>query len=272
MSDTVLNAAVMGVSGRLGRAIAKELMVGKSSRLSGGVVSSSSPNNGADIGELTGLGFRGLEAVVRIEDAIADADIVIDASHADVTATLAERLADRGDLGLVSGTTGLSEEQQARVEAAAQTIPILQASNFSLGVAIMERLVEMAARLLDPHEFDLEITEAHHRFKADSPSGTALSLGRAVARARDVAFDKQAVYQRPRQNAHREQGEIGFHAVRGGGVIGDHTLDFISDLEKISLQHVAFDRVIFAQGAIAAAHWLKDQPAGLYTMQDVISG
>jgi 4-hydroxy-tetrahydrodipicolinate reductase len=270
MTNPLMRAAIIGVSGRLGRAIAYQLMVGPQTELSAGIVASSSQYLDADIGELIGLGFKDIEASVSFDDAFAKSDVVIDASQPIATVAVAERLSEYGKIGLVTGTTGLDETQQARLEAAAKSIPVLQASNFSVGVAIVERLVSEASRLLDPQLYDLEIIEAHHRFKADAPSGTALTLGRAAAKARNVDFDHAAVYERPRQGEPRKTGEIGFHAVRGGGVIGDHSAQFLNDLEQITVQHTAFDRTIFARGAVMASRWLKDKPAGLYSMQDLI--
>lgn len=270
MSDTVLKASIAGVSGRLGRAIAHELLTQAKAELTGGMVSANSVDRGADIGELAGLGFRGVETTVRLEDAIGSGDVLIDATLPDVTVVLAERLAQTGGLAMVTGTTGFTEDQQARLEAAGQSIAILQASNFSLGVAVVETLISRAAELLNPDVFDLEIVESHHKFKADAPSGTAISLGKAAAQARGQDFDEVAEFSRPRQSGLRMSGKIGFNAVRGGGVVGDHTAMFLASMEEISIGHRAYDRIIFARGAVQAARWIKDKPAGLYTMQDVV--
>lgn len=270
MSDISLKACVAGASGRLGRAIAAELIRRGDTVLTGAMVGADSVHLGADIGELTGLPWAGIEAVVSLEDASAGADIVLDASTPKVTAAIARRLAEAGGLGLVTGVTGLSGEDQAALERAAQSIAVLQASNFSLGVAVVERLVAEAARALADTEYDLEIVETHHRGKTDSPSGTALSLGRAAAAARAADFGAVAGFERPRQGARRAVGEIGFSAIRGGGVVGEHEARFLSRLEEVTITHRAFDRHIFARGAVEAALWLKDKPAGLYSMQDVV--
>jgi len=270
MSDIQLRAAVCGVSGRLGRAIAAHLINRPDTGLTGAMVGADSVHLGADAGEIAGLAWCGVEAVVSLEDACEGSDVVIDASAPHVTAAIATRLAEAGGKGLVTGVTGLSQDQQASIEAAASAIAVLQASNFSLGVAVLERLVAEAARALADTEFDLEISETHHRGKADSPSGTALSLGRAAAKARGADLDDVAAFERPRTGARRPVGEIGFSAVRGGGVVGEHEARFLSRFEELSVSHRAFDRQIFARGAVEAALWLKDKPAGLYTMQDVI--
>jgi 4-hydroxy-tetrahydrodipicolinate reductase len=270
MSDIQLRAAVCGVSGRLGRVIAGQLIKRKDTALTGAMVGTDSVHLGADVGEIAGLAWAGVPAVVSLEEASKDCEVVVDASAPHVTAAIATRLAEAGGKALVTGVTGLSADQQASLEAAAASIPVLQASNFSLGVAVLERLVAEAARALADTEFDLEISETHHRGKADSPSGTALSLGRAAAKARGAALEDVAAYDRPRTGARRPVGEIGFAAMRGGGVVGEHQTRFLSCLEELSICHRAFDRQIFGRGAVEAALWIKDKPAGFYTMQDVI--
>ncbi|MEQ8403818.1 MAG: 4-hydroxy-tetrahydrodipicolinate reductase [Oceanicaulis sp.] len=271
MSDVKLKAAVCGVSGRLGRTIAHQLIGRIDTALTGGMVSSDSVHLGADLGEIADKGYLGVTAAVALEDAVADADILIDVSAPQVVAAVAGRLTDKGGPGLVTGTTGLDDDQQAALEAAAKTIPVLQASNFSLGVAVVERLVAEAARALKADQFDLEIVETHHKRKADAPSGTALTLGKAAARARGETFDTVAQFDRPRSGGSRPMGQIGFAALRGGGVVGEHEARFLSALEEVSVAHRAFDRFIFARGAVEAALWLKDKkPGRLYTMQDVL--
>jgi len=269
MSEDILNVSVTGASGRLGRAIAAELIRRADTALTGAMVSADSVHLGADIGELAGLTWCGVEAVVSLEEAGANARVVIDATAPNVTAAIAPRLAEAG-VALVTGVTGLNEDEQGALEAAARDIPILQASNFSLGVAVVERLVAEAARALKDAEFDLEIAETHHRGKADSPSGTALSLGRAAAQARGANLAEVAAFDRPRAGARRPVGQLGFSAQRRGGVVGEHAARFLSHYEEVCVSHRAFDRHIFARGAVEAALWLADRPAGLYTMQDMV--
>lgn len=265
-----LKACVTGVSGRLGRAIAGELIRRGDTRLVGGMVSSESAYLDYDIGELAGAGFIGLPTCVALEEAAGDADIVIDASAPHVTVAIAQRLADAGGPAMATGVTGFDDDQQAALAAASQRLALLQASNFSLGVAVVERLIAEAAGRLAPEHFDLEITETHHKHKIDAPSGTALSLGRAAAAARGGEFERLALYERPRTGERRPIGAIGFTAVRGGGVVGEHAARFLADAEEVTVGHRAFDRVIFARGAVEAAFWLKGRPAGQYSMQDVI--
>jgi 4-hydroxy-tetrahydrodipicolinate reductase len=269
MSETALKICVAGASGRLGRAICAELIRREDTALTGAMVSADSVHLGGDIGEMAGLAPCGVEAVVSLEDASAGARVLIDATAPKVTAAMAPRLAEAG-VALVTGVTGLSPEEQAALEAAARSVAVLQASNFSLGVAVVERLVAEAARALNESEFDLEISEAHHRGKTDAPSGTALSLGHAAAAARGGALDALAAFGRPRTEGRRPVGEIGFSVQRGGGVIGEHAARFLSRYEEVTISHRAFDRHIFARGAVEAALWISDKPAGLYTMQDVV--
>lgn len=267
----VLKLCVTGVSGRLGRAIAAEIIRRGDTALVGGMVSSDSAFLEADIGELAGTGFLGLETCVSLEQACRDADVVIDATAPAVTVAIAERLADAGGPPLATGVTGFNGDQQSAIERAAERLAILQASNFSLGVAVVERLIADAAARLRAEHYDLEINEAHHKFKVDAPSGTALTLGKAAAKARGVNFEQVASYERARTGEQRPVGSIGFTAVRGGGVVGEHTARFLAEAEEITIGHRACDRVIFARGALESALWLKRQSAGLYTMQDVIA-
>jgi len=270
MPDTKLPIAIAGVSGRLGRAIASETITATDLELVGGIVNSDSAHLDEDLGELTGSGFLGVSTVVALEDAADQAQVLIDCTQPHVTAAIAPRLAIMGHRALVTGVTGLDATQQAALEEAAATIPVLQASNFSLGVAVVERLVAQAARVLDPAHYDLEIIETHHKRKADAPSGTALSLGEAAAEARDVSLHDVAQFERPRQDGNRPLGAIGFSAVRGGGIVGEHQVRFLSAFEEISINHRAFDRFIFAHGALEAARWVTTQKPGLYSLQDVL--
>ncbi|MFP4519400.1 MAG: 4-hydroxy-tetrahydrodipicolinate reductase [Oceanicaulis sp.] len=271
MSDIKLKAAVCGVSGRLGRTIANQLIARSDTVLTGGMVSSDSVHLGADLGEIAEKGYLGVTTSVALEDAVEGADVLLDVSAPSVTAAIAERLMKTGGLALVTGTTGLDRDQQKAVETAAETLPVLQASNFSLGVAVMERLVKEAARALAAEQFDLEIVETHHKRKADAPSGTAISLGKAAAEARGEDFETNAQFDRPRNGGSRPMGQIGFAALRGGGVVGEHEARFLSAFEEVTVSHRAFDRFIFARGAVEAALWLKDRkPGRLYTMQDVL--
>lgn len=197
-------------------------------------------------------------------------DVVIDFSTPDASVELAQACAARGGPALVIGSTGFTPEQDALILEAARTIAIVRSGNFSLGVNILIGLVEHAAQRLDARDWDIEVAEAHHRRKADAPSGTALMLGEAAANGRGE--DLEAVRSAPYDGitGERKTGTIGFSSTRGGGIIGEHTVLFASDDEVLTLSHSAIDRSLFAKGAVAAAAWVRTRKPGLYDMQDVL--
>ncbi len=197
-------------------------------------------------------------------------DVIIDFSTPEASVELARACAERGGPALVIGSTGLSPEQDAEIEAAADRIAIVRSGNFSLGLNILIGLVEHAAQRLDGRDWDIEVLETHHRRKVDAPSGTALMLGEAAAngRGRDLEELKTAPYDGI--TGPREPGKIGFASLRAGGVIGEHTVLFGSDDELLTLSHSAIDRSLFAKGAVAAAAWVRNRRPGLYDMQDVL--
>ena len=197
-------------------------------------------------------------------------DVIIDFSTPEASVELARACAERGGPALVIGSTGLSSEQDALIEAAAEKIAIVRSGNFSLGLNILIGLVEHAAQRLDGRDWDIEVLETHHRRKVDAPSGTALMLGEAAAngRGRDLEDLKTAPYDGI--TGPREPGKIGFASLRAGGVIGEHTVLFGSEDELLTLSHSAIDRSLFAKGAVAAAAWVRNRRPGLYDMQDVL--
>ena len=196
------------------------------------------------------------------------AEVVIDFSVPEATARVARACAVAG-VPLVTGTTGLDDEQQAVVAEAAGAVPIVQSGNFSTGVTVLSALVEEAARRLG-EGFDVEVFETHHRRKKDAPSGTALLLGEAAARARGTTLGSSAVYAREGRAEARATGEIGFAVRRGGGVFGEHEVAFMAEEETLTLGHQALSRDVFARGALRAAWWVRGQRPGLYTMRDVL--
>lgn len=197
-------------------------------------------------------------------------DVVIDFSTPDASVELAQTCAARGGPALVIGSTGLTPEQDAEILKAAETVAIVRSGNFSLGVNILIGLVEHAALRLDARDWDIEITEAHHRRKVDAPSGTALMLGEAAASGRNEDLDDVRAAPWDGITGARESGKIGFSSIRAGGIIGDHTVLFASDDEVLTLSHSAIDRSLFARGAVAAAAWVRNRKPGLYDMQDVL--
>ena len=210
------------------------------------------------------------EGLVGAETALAAADVVIDFTTGAASAALAERCAELGGPALVIGSTGFDAAQRARVDAATAKIPILRAGNFSLGVNMLMGLVEQAASALSVEDYDIEVFEAHHKRKIDAPSGTALMLAEAAAEGRKVALDAVARWTRQGVTGARPTGEIGFSVMRGGGIVGEHSVVFAAEDEILTLSHSARDRSLFARGAVTAAAWLAGRPAGAYDMRDVL--
>lgn len=210
------------------------------------------------------------DGLVDQDAALAVADVVIDFTTAESSAALAARCAELGGPAIVMGSTGFTPDQLAAVEAASAKVAIVRAGNFSLGVNMLMGLVARAARALDSADYDIEIFEAHHRRKIDAPSGTALMLGEAAAQGRGV--DLNAVSQRARDGVTgpRRTGDIGFSVLRGGGIIGEHSVVFAAEDEVLTIAHSALDRGLFARGAVAAAAWVAPRPPGAYDMQDVL--
>lgn len=207
----------------------------------------------------------------RAQDVIAKADVVIDVSAPAATRALLDRAGDAlSGRSLVIGTTGLDAATQERVDALAAHAAVLTAANFSFGVNLLLDVAERIAAVLDPACYDIEVIEAHHRGKTDAPSGTALALGGAMARGRNVGLDAVRRDGRSGSTGDRPDGEIGFHAVRAGGIAGEHRVLFAGEREVIELRHEALDRAVFADGALAAASWIAGRKAGRYTMQDVL--
>ena len=233
---------------------------------------------------LTGLvqSGEGLELTARVDRADADAglvtpeaavaacDVLIDFSTAGAAAALARLAAGRGSPALVIGATGFSAADEAAVAEAAQRIAIVKSGNFSLGVNLLLGLVAQAARALPAQDYDIEVFEAHHRRKADAPSGTALMLGEAAARGRGVELGAVSERARDALPGPRAAGAIGFSVMRGGGIVGEHEVVFAAEDEIIRLAHSARDRSLFARGALQAARWVAGRPAGLYGMSDVL--
>jgi len=249
-----IRMGITGLSGRMGRLVEAE------------VVESAQ----AGICSYAGGLSRGNNAVAtRIEDLAAVSDVIIDFTAAATVQAFSAALAEAG-CAWVLGTTGLSVADQAAVASAAKTIPVLQAANFSPGVNVVLALAEKLAAALPAETYDAEILEMHHRQKVDAPSGTALALGRAVAAGRRQNPADTFVTSRDGHIGPRPPGKIGFATLRGGQIVGSHALLLTAGTEQISLTHHAFDRAIFAKGALRAALWLYGKPAGLYGMREVL--
>ncbi|HEX8232410.1 MAG TPA: 4-hydroxy-tetrahydrodipicolinate reductase [Caulobacteraceae bacterium] len=204
----------------------------------------------------------------RAADAADAADVVIDFTTAEASTQLARRFAKSAGPALVIGSTGFTPGQEAEIRACAERLAIVKSGNFSLGVSLLLGLVRQAARALP--DYDIEVFEAHHRRKADAPSGTALMLAAAAAEARCVHLADAEVRARDGQTGPRPDGAIGFSVMRAGGIVGEHSVVLASEDEVLTLSHSARDRALFARGAVTAALWLKDKPPGLYGMDDVL--
>jgi 4-hydroxy-tetrahydrodipicolinate reductase len=263
-----MKIAVLGAAGRMGQSLARAVAATEGCVLAGGVEAKGSPAVGRDLGEVAGLEPLGIAITDDPLPLFAAIDGVLDFTAPRATITFAG-LAAQARIVHVIGTTGLSEDDMAKIEAAARHAPVVKAGNMSLGVNLLAGLTERVARTLGP-EFDIEILELHHRHKRDAPSGTALMLGEAAARGRQVALKDRAVRTREGDVGPRREGDIGFAVMRGGDVVGEHKVAFVGPGERIELVHVATDRDIFARGAVQAALWAKGQEPGLYSMADVL--
>lgn len=254
--------AVSGVCGRMGQTVVRLAGAAGDFDIVGGIDREASTN---------AYNVPRVDTIAGAADLIRQVDVIIDFSASEATEQLiAERKAELVGKALVIGTTGLGADTERALDALARQTAVLVAANFSVGVNLLLGLVESAARVLGPDQYDVEIVEVHHRHKADAPSGTAIAIGRAIAAARGVSLDDVRRDGRSGKTGARPDGEIGFHALRGGEIAGDHEVSFIGARETLALSHHAADRAIFAEGAIRAARWIAGKPAGRYTMKDVL--
>ncbi len=265
---STLKLAVAGAAGRMGRAITRVVLETEGVELAGGLEAKGSPAVGRDMGELAGVGPVGVSVSDDPLALLSRVDGVIDFTTPETTVYLAE-LAAQARIIDVIGTTGLSADQEKAIEAAARHARIVKAGNMSLGVNLLVALTRKVAATLGV-EFDIEIVEMHHRHKVDAPSGTALMLGRAAAEGRGIPLDDNAIYCREGHTGPRPEGAIGFATLRGGSVVGEHTVIFAGPDETIRLEHRAQSREIFARGAVRAALWAAEKAPGLYSMADVL--
>jgi 4-hydroxy-tetrahydrodipicolinate reductase len=266
MSD--MRLIVAGAGGRMGRTLVHAIAAMDGATLAGAVDAPGSAVIGRDAGELAGLGKNGVAVAADVAPMLAHADGLLDFTIPAATLALAELTAKLG-LVHVIGTTGLSGENDKLIAAAGKRAVIVKSGNFSMGVNLLEALVKRVAKTLG-EDFDVEVLEMHHNKKVDAPSGTALMLGRAAALGRGVDLDARSVRGRDGHTGARGAGDIGFASLRGGSVVGDHTVIFAGPAERIELTHKAEDRMIFARGAVRAALWARGKKPGLYSMADVL--
>jgi 4-hydroxy-tetrahydrodipicolinate reductase len=260
--------AVTGAAGRMGKTLIEAIAQAEGCELTAALERPESSLIGADAGELAGLGKNGVILGADLAAVLDRFDVLIDFSVPAATLHNAQLCGANGKR-IVIGTTGFNPEQKTALLASLQSVATCMASNYSTGVNLCFKLLDVAARILN-EDYDVEIVEAHHRHKIDAPSGTALSMGEVIANALGRNLREVAVYGREGQTGARKPETIGFATVRGGDIVGDHTAIFAADGERVEITHKASSRMSFARGAVRAARWLNSQQPGLYDMQDVL--
>jgi len=266
MSD--MRLIVAGAGGRMGRTLVKAIAETKGLVLAGALEGARSPLIGWDAGTLAGLGENNVKLTGDAGPLLAAADAIVDFTIPAATLDLATLAAKAGKAHVI-GTTGFSAADEGKIADAAKTAVIVKSGNMSLGVNLLAALTKRVAKTLD-QSFDIEVLEMHHNQKIDAPSGTALLLGRAAAEGRGLDLEQRSVKSRVGHTGARKAGDIGFATLRGGTVVGEHTVMFAGPDERIELTHKAADRMIFARGALHAALWARGKPPGLYSMMDVL--
>ncbi|GED23119.1 4-hydroxy-tetrahydrodipicolinate reductase [Halomonas halmophila] len=261
--------AIVGVAGRMGRTLVNAVQQDTEASLAGGIVEPGSSLVGVDLGELAGQGRLGVAAVddpARIAD---DIDVLIDFTAPRVTLDNLAFCATHGKR-MVIGTTGLSEAELAELDGYRERVPMVFAPNMSVGVNLTLQLLQTAARALGDEGYDIEVIESHHRHKVDAPSGTALKMGEVMADVLERPLKEYGVFERVGQCGPRTDKEIGFATLRAGDIVGEHTVMFATEGERVEITHKASSRMTFAKGAVRAARWVAGQSAGRYDMQDVL--
>lgn len=269
MSNTPIRIAVAGAGGRMGRQLIQAVAQSEQATLGAALTRTDSALCGVDAGELAGIGALGVAISGELAAVKDDFDILIDFTRPDASmAYLA--FCSRHHKGIVIGTTGFSDAQEEAISAATQETGVVFAANFSVGVNLMLKLLEKAAKVMG-EEADIEIIEAHHRHKVDAPSGTALAMGEAIAGTLGRDLARCAVYSREGHTGERKAKSIGFATVRAGDIVGEHTVLFAEVGERLEITHKASSRMTFACGAVRAAVWLADQKRGLFDMVNVLN-
>ena len=263
-----INVGVIGAGGRMGRMLIEAVQNNPQTTLKAAIERQGSSLVGADAGEVAAIGHLNVQIVDDLAAVIDDIDVLIDFSLPDATEKNMQVCAEH-NVAMVIGTTGFNEHQEQVLAKASEKITIVYAGNYSTGVNLSLKLLGMAAKAFG-NDADVEIIEAHHKHKIDAPSGTAYMMAEAVAEARGQNLKDVAIYGREGQTGERESGTIGIHAVRGGEIVGDHTVMFIADGEVVEITHRARARMTFAAGAVRAATWVVEQEVGQYNMQDVL--
>nr|WP_321455171.1 4-hydroxy-tetrahydrodipicolinate reductase [uncultured Cohaesibacter sp.] len=266
---TDIRLVVVGAQGRMGRALIKAITEQQGVCVAGAIERVGSECIGLDAGTLAGVQSLDVPVSCDLDAALESADGVIDFTTPQASLSFARITAAKNKLHIV-GTTGFTQEEEAELKTIAESgATMVRSGNMSLGVNLLSKLIEQATKALDA-DFDIEILEMHHKHKVDAPSGTALLLGEAAAQGRGIDLHTNAVMSREGMTGARERGSIGFATLRGGSVVGEHSVILAGEGERIELTHKAQDRSIFARGAVKAALWAKDKPVGYYSMMDVL--
>lgn len=264
-----MRVAVVGAAGRMGKNLIEAVCNTEGLELTAATERPDSSLIGADAGELAGVGKLNVAISHSLTKVVDDFDVVIDFTGPIATMIHLDICREHGKK-MVIGTTGLDDEQKAKIDAASKEVGIVFAPNMSVGVNLCLKLLDIAARVMGDDDCDIEIVEAHHRHKVDAPSGTALRMGEVVADALGRDLKEVAVYGREGQTGARDRQTIGFETIRAGDVVGEHTVWFATEGERVEITHKASSRMTFAKGAARAALWLTDQNAGQFDMQDVL--
>lgn len=264
----MIRIAVVGASGRMGGHLIKAAAEAKNAELTVAVSRPGASAVGKDAGEIAGIGALGVTVTDELASVLDRFDVAVDFTRPDASMAFLQICRDAGKK-MVIGTTGFSEDQKNQIGKAAETVAIVAAPNMSVGVNLSLKLLQIAAEVLGDGS-DIEIIEAHHRHKVDAPSGTALRMGEIVAQALGRNLKTCAIYGREGHTGERDRNAIGFSTIRAGDIVGEHTVMFASEGERVEITHKATSRMTFAAGAIRAAEWLRDRPVGLYDMRDVL--
>ena len=264
----MIRIAVVGASGRMGLCLIKAAVLADKTTLTAAVSRPGSAAINKDAGDLAGIGNLGVTVVDDLSSVLDQFDVLIDFTRPDTSMDIIE-ICRKAGKKIVIGTTGYSEDQKATIAKAANDVAIVLAPNMSVGVNLSLKLLEMTAKVMGDYT-DIEIIEAHHRHKVDAPSGTALRMGEVITDTLDRNLKDCAIYGREGNTGERNRKTIGFSTIRAGDIVGDHTVMFADEGERLEITHKATSRMTFANGAIRAAVWLKDKPHGFFDMQDVL--
>jgi 4-hydroxy-tetrahydrodipicolinate reductase len=268
MSNADIRMAIVGAGGRMGRQLIQAVSDADGVVLGAALERSGSSLVGADAGELAGVGTMGIKVHDNLDAVANDFDILIDFTRPEGTLAHLE-FCQKHHKGMIIGTTGFDEAGKAAIKQASEVIPVVFAANFSVGVNVVLKLLEKAAKVMGDYT-DIEIVEAHHRHKVDAPSGTALAMGEAIAGALGRDLKECAVYAREGHTGERDPKSIGFATIRAGDIVGEHTAMFADIGERVEITHKASSRMTFANGAVRAGKWLSSHKIGLYNMRDVL--